>query len=241
MAECVLLWGVGGSARALIELVAKQRKWTVYREEPERDTAFPTERVVAIVEARSNAQTAAACELLRERCCDVRILALVEPCVADEASQPMRRFADDCLERPLLENELSARVGRLYYEPPAIVPALEQQGVARVVWGPLELRFDQRVLFIDGTPCELTPRQERLLSRLMRAAGSIVTNDELWLDFGVATPPNLVNIRVHMHALRKRLGPAGALIVTFPSVGYGIGVADRAWGAGRGEHGHRPE
>lgn len=230
MTERVLFWGIGGSARALIELVAQQGSWSICSGGSEQPSAFPTERVVAIVEASSITQTAAACELLRARCTDVRILVLIQPSISEEALWAICHLADDYLHQPVLESELRTCVTRLYYKDLVLEPPPRHQGMARICWGPLDLRFDERILLINGTPCELTPRQERLLTRLIRAAGTIVTNEELWVDFGVATAPNLVNIRVHMHALRKRLGAEGSLIVTYPSVGYGIGVVERPLG-----------
>ena len=93
-----------------------------------------------------------------------------------------------------------------------------------VEWGPFQLRFDDGLLLVNGVRCELTRMQERLLKRLLRAAGRVVTTEELWGEFGVSGPLNSANIRVHIHALRQRLGNDGLHIVTFPSLGYGLGV-----------------
>ena len=96
-----------------------------------------------------------------------------------------------------------------------------------VEWGPFQLRFDEGLLLVSGVRCELTRMQERLLKRLLRGAGSVVTNEELWAEFGVSGPMNTANIRVHIHALRQRLGKDGSHIITIPSLGYGLGVEQR--------------
>ena len=184
MTERVLFWGIEEPNLGLLERVATRMSWGIVTNFPEPAAPTMLERTVAVIEGRSLSQASATCELLRQCCTDLRVLVLIPPSTPEDERSSICRLADDALRQPFSESELQSVVSRLYYQGWASDAAPPKDGAARICWGPFELRFDERILLKNGAPCQLTPRQERLLSRLIRAAGSIVKNEELWADFG---------------------------------------------------------
>ena len=87
--------------------------------------------------------------------------------------------------------------------------------------GPLALDETARMVTVDGSPVDLSPREFSLLECLLRHAGQTLTRDQL-LDqawpFGVAVTPNAVD--AYIHYLRDKLGPAGRHIQTVRGLGY---------------------
>ena len=84
----------------------------------------------------------------------------------------------------------------------------------------------RRLVTIDDTPVELSPREFSLLECFLRHPGQALTRDQL-LDhawpFGVAVTPNAVD--AYVHYLRDKLGAAGAMIRTVRGVGYRLSDA----------------
>jgi DNA-binding winged helix-turn-helix (wHTH) protein len=93
--------------------------------------------------------------------------------------------------------------------------------------GPSEFRFGRwclvpaaRLLLHNGRPVELGSRAFDLLHLLSSQRGSVVEKRAI-VDF--VWPSTIVeesNLRFQMAALRKALGPDGALIKTIPGRGY---------------------
>ena len=92
-----------------------------------------------------------------------------------------------------------------------------------------ELNPDQRRLMVHGQTARIGARAYDLLMALVERSDRVVSKDEL-LD---VVWPNLVveenNLQVHIHALRKMLGPA--TITTVPGRGYRF-TAERTQAAG---------
>jgi DNA-binding response OmpR family regulator len=125
--------------------------------------------------------------------------------------------ADDYLTKPFAFPELVARVQALgRRSTPAVPPVLEQHGIVLDVARHTALR--------DGRTLSLSPKEFAVLHVLMRAAGQVVSAEELleqaWDEF--ADPFTNV-VRVTVMTLRKKLGQP-AVIQTVPRAGYRIGV-----------------
>src|SRR5687767_9658594 len=88
--------------------------------------------------------------------------------------------------------------------------------IARVV-----LESTARRMSIDGTALPLTTVEYEILSRLTEAAGSIVTHDQLIAEaIERRFNPADRSLDVHIHRLRKKLGPHGWLLVTMRGSGH---------------------
>ena len=88
--------------------------------------------------------------------------------------------------------------------------------IARVV-----LESTARRMSIDGTALPLTTVEYEILSRLTEAAGSIVAREQLIAEvFERQFNPEDRSLDVHIHRLRKKLGPHGWLLVTVRGSGH---------------------
>jgi two-component system, OmpR family, response regulator len=125
--------------------------------------------------------------------------------------------ADDYLVKPFAFEELSARLR-----------ALARRGAPNgrrtkptLVAGPIVLDETARLVTVDGSAVDLSPREFSLLECLLRHVGQTLSRDQL-LDqawpFGVAVTPNAVD--AYIHYLRDKLGSAGRHIQTVRGIGY---------------------
>lgn len=99
------------------------------------------------------------------------------------------------------------------------LPMSASQGDCR-----LEVDFAARRVTVNGRGVSLTPTEFDILALLAERAGSVVSLDtiidRIWGDwFG---PRN--HVSVHIHHLRRKLGPCGDLVVTRRSRGYLLDV-----------------
>lgn len=80
--------------------------------------------------------------------------------------------------------------------------------------------FASRCVFIDGDEIHLTPTEFDVLACLARRAGTVVTTAEL-VDavWGEWYGP-MDHVFVHVHHIRRKLGPCARLIVTKRKAGY---------------------
>ena len=88
--------------------------------------------------------------------------------------------------------------------------------------GTSHLRIDlaARSVEVDDLEVALTPTEFNVLACLARRAGTVVSTreliEEVWGDwFGPVD-----HVFVHVHHIRRKLGPCGALIVTKRTAGY---------------------
>jgi len=110
--------------------------------------------------------------------------------------------ADDYIVKPFAFEELSARIR-----------ALERRAAARprvgpaLVNGPITLDEGRRLVTVDGTLIELSPREFTLLECLLRHPGQVLSRDQL-LDrawpYGEFLTHNTVD--TYLHYLRQKLG-----------------------------------
>jgi DNA-binding response OmpR family regulator len=109
-------------------------------------------------------------------------------------------------------------------EPIPLFPAREEpeQSPAGVS---IEFSPYARTVVVEGRPIELTPLQFQILAHLLQNAGRAIPRAEFTASvFRTAEAPDSAKLRVHIHALRRRLGPAGQCIVSVRGKGYGVGL-----------------
>ena len=88
--------------------------------------------------------------------------------------------------------------------------------IARLVLEPAARRMS-----IDGRDLPLTTVEYEILSRLTEAAGSVVGRQRLAVEvFERQFNPEDRALDVHIHRLRKKLGPYGWLLVTVRGSGH---------------------
>ncbi len=123
--------------------------------------------------------------------------------------------ADDYLPKPFNTRELVARVKAIMrrLEPRSAAGRLEINGIA-IDPGTREVRR-------DGSDIEVTTFEFDILETLMRAAGRVVSRDELMEDlYGRKATPFDRSVDMHISHLRRKLEVDKPLIKTIRGVGY---------------------
>jgi DNA-binding response OmpR family regulator len=153
------------------------------------------------------------CQAVVDSGAHTRILMLTAAAAVRDRVAGLRLGADDYLVKPFAFVELSARVHALLRRArPADPPVLEHGGI----------RLDpaRREVYRDGRYIALSRKEFALLTELIRAAGTVVSAEELleraW-DEHIDPFTNVV--RVTVMKLRRKLGEP-QLIETVPGVGY---------------------
>jgi two-component system KDP operon response regulator KdpE len=128
--------------------------------------------------------------------------------------------ANDYVTKPFTPAELLARirVALRKSSPPA---GATPTGILRM--GALSVDFDQRRVTLDGDEVRLTPTEYRLFCVMIRAAGHVVTNQQILVNVWgqrYATQENY--LRVYMKRLRYKIEPEPAQPVYLINV-HGIG------------------
>jgi len=154
---------------------------------------------------------------LRKRS-DVPVIMLTARVEEHDRVEGFRQGADDYLVKPFAAAELLARVRavlRRVSGRPAAVPT-----IVRI--GSLTLDARSHEAYWDEMPLGLTPSEFAILDVLTRAAGRVVSRDELSAVMHQReTTPFERSIDVHVSHLRKKLDAAGhSIIKTVRGVGY---------------------
>jgi DNA-binding response OmpR family regulator len=117
--------------------------------------------------------------------------------------------ADDYLPKPFNPRELVARLRAIQRR---VEPSLEREtgtakAAARVVVGDVQLDPGARVVLQRGRPIDLTSVEFALLEVMLRAAGRVVTREDLTKEvLGRRLTPYDRSIDVHISSLRRKLG-----------------------------------
>lgn len=123
--------------------------------------------------------------------------------------------ADDYLIKPFDIEELSARLR-------AVARRIAGCAASTLSVGEVVLDLRQRTLMHRGAPAPLTAREYAVIELLMRRAGCLVTRAEIEQElYGFEDEIGSNAIEVHIHNLRRKLGPE--FIVNFKGRGYRVG------------------
>jgi DNA-binding response OmpR family regulator len=120
--------------------------------------------------------------------------------------------ADDYVTKPFSPRELMARVR-------AVLRRASEEDVIEA--GGITLDRTRREVRVGETPVAVTPTEYRLLETLARAGGRTFTRQEL-VERALGEEYDGLDrtVDVHVMNLRRKLGEAGAAIVTVFGVGY---------------------
>jgi two-component system KDP operon response regulator KdpE len=128
--------------------------------------------------------------------------------------------ADDYLTKPFSVGELLARIRvALRHRDTALSPALTVHALDG-----LKVDLNLRRVEVDGEPVHLTPTEFKLLARLVRSAGRVVTHRQLLADvWGPDFSEHTHYLRLYMGQLRAKIerDPAEPRhLLTEAGVGY---------------------
>ncbi len=134
--------------------------------------------------------------------------------------------ADDYLVKPFSIGELLARMRvAARHRGTLLAPA-----VKRYEQGGLQVDLPAHSVVLHGEPVHLTPTEFKLLARLVRSAGQVVTHRQLLVDvWGPECSEHTHYLRLYMGQLRAKLevDPADPQrLLTEPGVGYRLVEAE---------------
>jgi two-component system phosphate regulon response regulator PhoB len=140
---------------------------------------------------------------------------------------------DDFVAMPYYGRELLSRVRAILRRTRAASPSM-------LLRGPVRLDPDGGRLEIFGEQVDLTPKEFRILSVLVRNDRRVLSRDriidEVW-DRTI-TEPRVVD--AHIKAIRRKLGPFADAIETVRGVGFRYTAPEEEPGRGGGEGGEEP-
>lgn len=126
--------------------------------------------------------------------------------------------ADDYVLKPFDLDELVARVR-------ALLRRHAGSGTPVLKCGPLELDPVRRTVLMNGSPVELSSREFAVLEALMQRPGAVLSREKLEASvYGWQDEIGSNAIEVHLHHLRRKLGPA--TIKNVRGVGYRVTEGD---------------
>lgn len=154
----------------------------------------------------------------------IPILMLTARDTVEDRVEGLDRGADDYLVKPFALPELEARVRVLLRRSQHGEAAPERD----VRLGRLRLSGNDRRMFIDGKPLELSPREFAVLELLLQRQGRVVSKAQLQDHLATFAHPageggdtvGDTAIEVYVHRVRKKLEECDVEIVTVRGFGY---------------------
>lgn len=123
--------------------------------------------------------------------------------------------ADDYITKPFGVMELMSRVKALLRR----VKTDEPEDV--LCHRNISLDQDRRLCLVDGEKVDLTFKEYELLKLFLNNTGIVLTRDSIMASvWGYDFTGETRTVDMHIKTLRKKLGDAGAMIVTIRNVGY---------------------
>jgi DNA-binding response OmpR family regulator len=155
------------------------------------------------------------CRRLVANGAEARILMVTAADSKDELVDGLDLGADDYLVKPVVLDELGARLRALARRTASAAPPVLERGG-------LQLDPGRRTVRREGRPVKLAPREFDLLEALLRAEGRVLSSDvlrrRLWDE---RFEPFENTVRVTLGRLRRKLGDP-PLIETVTGSGYRI-------------------
>jgi two-component system, OmpR family, response regulator len=154
------------------------------------------------------------CRLLRRRGSAAHVMLLSDRTDVRDKVAALEAGADDYVVQPVDPREVVARVRALERRSGVIRRAVR-------AFGGIVLDEREMTVTVEGKRLDLTPRELRLLSYLLRHAGETVTRTEIIADVWAnlrQVGSNIVD--VYIRRLRAKLGEAGDQVKTIRGVGY---------------------
>ena len=163
------------------------------------------------------------CQQLRSRGDATPVLFLTAKDTLDDRVAGLDAGADDYLVKPFELRELLARVRALLRRLPTLETAILPQ---RLRYGDLELDEANQLAYRQGQAIELSEKETRLLSCLLRCPNQVLTRSQIhqavWSEL---EEPNSNVLAAHVRLLRRKIEPHGTLplIHTVYGKGYRLG------------------
>ncbi len=124
--------------------------------------------------------------------------------------------ADDYLVKPFGIMEMVSRCKALLRRSNRYVPVLAYKSI--------EMDDERHRVTVEGSDVELTFKEYALLKFLLENCGTTVTRERMMeAVWGFAFAGETRTVDMHIKTLRRKLGPAGTLILTVRNVGYQLG------------------
>lgn len=158
------------------------------------------------------------CRQLRARRNDVPILMLSAMASTEDRVGGLRSGADDYLAKPFEFDELVARIEALYrrrtgHSAPDKDHAIV---VSQLAYDPASMQIK-----LDNRNVDLTTKERDVLVMLMRNKGKVLARERLLNAVWSMDSDPLTNVvDVTVSRIRRKLGDAGAMIVTIRNYGY---------------------
>ncbi len=161
------------------------------------------------------------CRTMRARKVYVPVLMLTALDARDERIAGLRLGADDYLAKPFDFDELVARIEALVRRETEFRGQGRAPGAGILEHGAVRFDATSARVEVDGESVELTARERELLKLFLLNPGRVLARERvlnaLW---GTQQDPLTNIVDVYVARLRKKLGPAGAGIVTVRGLGY---------------------
>ena len=123
--------------------------------------------------------------------------------------------ADDYLTKPFGVMELISRTKALLRR------SQNMSEEKFLTLGDIVLDDEQRMVCINGKPCDLTYKEFELLKMLLQNAGIVIPREEIMVRvWGMDYEGESRTLDMHIKTLRQKLGESGSRIKTVRNVGY---------------------